>query len=118
MTEALLHKAVVLYLAWALPAGAIVIHIPNEGRRGWKAQRDLKDTGVLKGAPDLMICYQGNVHFIELKAAKGRVSPEQTSVHARLNSQSFNVAVCRSLDDVYDFLTVTCGIKLRARSSA
>ena len=118
MTEAQLHKAVVLYLGWSLPGGAVVIHIPNEGKRGWKAQRDLKDTGVLKGAPDLMVCYDSRVHFIELKVAKGRISSSQVSVHERLKDQGFYVAICRSLDDVYDFLTATCGIMLRARSTA
>ena len=43
-SEAQLYATVTEYLALALRPGVIFHHSPNEGKRGWKAQGDLKKT--------------------------------------------------------------------------
>ncbi len=104
MTEAALHTTVAEYLNLALPADAVWHHSPNEGKRGFKAQRDIKKMGVHKGWPDIEIVYRGEVVFIELKAGTRKLSPDQLACHVRLEAAGCPVALCRSLDDVETFL--------------
>ncbi|RXH58250.1 hypothetical protein GRAN_1560 [Granulicella sibirica] len=80
-------------------------HVMNEGKRGWKAQRDLKNPGVLAGIPDLLIFWRGITTFIELKTPKGVLSTNQKSVHQCLSATGFAVYVCKSLADVSSALT-------------
>jgi hypothetical protein len=100
MREAELHGAVVAFLRYALPRGAMVHHSPNEGKRGVQAQRDLKRHGVRTGWPDLEIIHQGRAYFIELKAPQRDTTPEQKEVHRQLRAAGCHVGVCRSVIDV------------------
>ena len=111
--EAELHEAVASYLNFALPAGAVFHHSPNEGRRGWQAQRDLKKQGVRAGWPDLEVGYQGQVYFIELKADKKKPSEVQLETHTSLRNAGFQVDVCRSQGEVYIFLAPWIPLKAR-----
>lgn len=117
MRERQIHSAVVAYLAVALPADAILHHSPNEGKRGWNAQRDLKAHGTMKGWPDLEIFWQAKTYFIELKAPKKYPTAEQKACHHRLRDAGFAVLVCRSVADVELFLEGE-GVPLRARVAA
>ena len=90
-TEDQIHQAVLLLLAYILPPSAVVHHSPNEGKRGRKAQGDLKKRGVVAGWPDLEICYAGRVLFIELKRPGEKASDNQEKVHARLSAAGFTV---------------------------
>ena len=72
-----------------IPNGQMSVHI---GQR-------LKDMGQLKGAPDLLIAVpSANYHglFIEMKATKGRLTPEQKEVHKELLAQGYDIHVCYS----------------------
>ena len=62
----------------------------NAGKRGPRAQTQMKASGACKGWPDMCIIYKGGVYWIELKTIKGSVSKEQKEVHERLaeNGQS------------------------------
>lgn len=104
MNERQLAASVASFLRVALPREAVFTHVPNEGRRGWHAQRDLKQQGVLTGFPDLMILYGGKAYFIELKSAKGVVMPHQKEVHQMIRNAGFDCFVARSLDDVVTVL--------------
>lgn len=96
-SEAALHRQVVDWLAMALPKGALVHHSPNEGKRGFKAQRDVREMAVLRGFPDLVIFWEGSVYFMELKARRGRMSADQSAVIVQLMDMGFNAGVVRSL---------------------
>ena len=74
-SERALHASVVEHLKYVLRPGVVVHHSPNEGRRGWKAQRDIKSHGTLAGWPDLEILHQGQTYFVEIKTLKGRITP-------------------------------------------
>lgn len=100
MRESELHTAICQYLALALPRSAVLHHSPNEGKRGWKAQRDLKTHGTKAGWPDLEIIYEGRAYFIELKSTKGDTTPVQKSMHTQLRDAGCPVMVCRSLAEV------------------
>jgi len=100
ISERRIHAATVDYLKLALRPGVVFHHSPNEGRRGWKAQRDVKSHGVHAGWPDLEILHNGKTYFIELKSLKGRLTARQKLCHEQLIHAGFYVKICRSLDDV------------------
>ncbi len=99
-TETGLHRAIRDYLTLALPDAAVMHHSPNEGKRGWRAQQDLKDTGVMAGWPDIEIIYQGRVYFIELKVGRRKPSDNQIKCHERLARAGCVVGIARSIEDV------------------
>jgi hypothetical protein len=101
--EADLQRAVVTALRFALPRTAIIHHCANEaaeaGPRGAKRQAILVGMGVHKGFADLMVICDGRILFLELKAPKGRLSPEQEAFRAAVMTQGFGWALVRSIDD-------------------
>jgi hypothetical protein len=103
ISERQIHAATVDYLRLALRPGVVFHHSPNEGHRGWKAQRDIKSHGVHAGWPDLEILHDGKTYFVELKSTKGRLTTRQRQCHEQLKQAGFYVETCRSLDDV-----ITC----------
>jgi hypothetical protein len=101
--EADLQRAVVIALRFALPKGAIVHHCANEvtepGPRGAKRQAVLVGMGVHPGFAYLLVICDGRVLFLELKAPKGRLRPEQEAFRDAVLAQGFGWALVRSLDD-------------------
>ena len=54
-----------------------------------------------KGTPDLLLVGpSGQTVFVETKARRGRLSPEQAEMHARLRDLGHTVIVARSVDDI------------------
>lgn len=92
------------YLDRCLPNDAVYFAIPNGGSRNKIEAAKLKRMGVRAGVPDLCIIWRRRAIFIELKTAKGRVSPEQNHRMEMLTIAGAVVTVCRSLDEVADFL--------------
>jgi hypothetical protein len=110
MTEETIHRSIVQYLRAVLPHGWIVQHTANKPRSKVAGGIE-KSLGAIKGWPDIAIygARQGYrdlwypvVAFLEVKAPKGRVTPEQSAVHDRLKAMGFLVAVVRSIDNVQD----------------
>ena len=101
--EADLQRAVVQALRISLPRSAIIHHCANEvteaGPRGAKRQAILVGMGVHAGFADLMVICNGRVLFLELKAPKGRLRPEQETFRDAMQAQGFGWALVRSLDD-------------------
>lgn len=97
--EDTIQAAIVDWLRLVLP-NAIVAHIHNNPRSKIDGAR-LKRMGLVAGAPDLLVCLHGGRGlFIEVKAPKGRVEPEQ---HAFANDClviGWSWFVARSIDDV------------------
>jgi hypothetical protein len=90
-------------LAWAKTVAphVLIFHIPNGGYRTKREAARLKWQGVLPGAPDLVIVApRGRVFFAEVKAAPGRLSPEQKAIHDSFVALGTPVAVVRSVDDM------------------
>ncbi len=100
--EADLQRAVVQALRVALPRSAVIHHCANEvterGPRGAKRQAILVGMGVHAGFADLMVISDGRVLFLELKAPKGRLRPEQEAFRDAVRTQGFGWALVRSLD--------------------
>ena len=117
MRESSLHAAVVQFLALALPREAVFHHSPNEGKRGWQAQRDLKSHGVRKGWPDLEVLYGGKAIFLELKAPGKKLEPHQSEVHRQIKLAGCEVFTIHSLSEAAMALEV-CGVPLSASVAA
>lgn len=94
MKEDELHEHIVKWLDLALPAGSIVHHSPNEGRRHVSYKLKMRRMGMKPGWPDLEIfvpqhgwkdpLQQGPI-MLEVKRPKGgRVSDAQKDTHERL----------------------------------
>lgn len=86
----------------------LLFSIPNGGgRSGPIIGKLLKNEGLRKGAPDLMLSVSRQYHglFLELKRPDGIVSPEQEAFHAQLRFQGYKVAVCRSLNECINQIT-------------
>lgn len=94
------HRAVWRYLQWALPPDACAYHPANGGKRHHKAAARMSALGVVPGVPDLAIVWRGQALFVELKSAKGALSPEQRSFHRKLTYCGALVVTCRSLECV------------------
>jgi hypothetical protein len=101
--ESDLQRAVVGALRLALPRTAILHHSANEvteaGPRGAKRQAILVGMGVHPGFADLMVLSEGRLLFLELKAPKGRLRPEQEAFRDAVIAQGHGWALVRSLDD-------------------
>jgi hypothetical protein len=94
-----IQAAIVNWLRTVLP-GAIVLHLHNNPRSKVDGAR-LKAMGLVKGAPDLLVCLPGGRGvFIEVKAPKGRVSPEQHGFSFACQGIGWTWFVARSIDDV------------------
>ena len=104
--ETPIHIAIVEYLRLVLP-DALIWHTPNGGKRSKREAAELKRMGVLAGVPDIAILTRfGVVLFIEVKAPKGRQSPEQVAFHDFCIAAKVHYFVARSVDDVRLFLCV------------
>jgi VRR-NUC domain-containing protein len=117
MRETELQAAAAVFLAHALPSEAIAHHSPNEGKRGWRAQRDIKTNGMVKGFPDWVILWQSRAYLIELKAPKKYPDATQREIHRRLREGGFPVFICRSLVEI-EMALVSVGIPLSAKVAA
>lgn len=104
-----LQIAIVQGLRAALPRPWIVAHYPAGGYRTKAEGGILKAMGTVAGFPDLMILGEmvqdgPTAFFIELKADASEPSEVQKDCHKRLRYLGFEVAVCRSWEQV----VVTC----------
>ena len=79
--------------------GFLVIHIPNQATKGRQ-----RYSGLLSGAPDLIVLGNGRVWFMEVKAAGGRQSDAQRLVQRMIEERGFTYAVVRSVDDALNMV--------------
>ncbi len=97
------HMAVAAYLDLALPGDAVWTTIPAGGGGKVRGAR-IKAMGYKAGWPDLQVVYRGQLICIELKSAKGRLSPTQKAMHERLTLAGAYVYTARCIEEVEGFL--------------
>lgn len=112
-------------IAWAqarlgqFPELRFLFHCPNGGARNPVVAMQLTAMGVRKGVPDLLLPlhkwlpnYPAMVAglAIEMKSAKGRLTPEQSEWFAHLTAQGWICTVCRTAEDAINALAAyLCG---------
>jgi hypothetical protein len=97
--EARIQAAIVEWIRTVAP-GVVVFAVPNGGLRSKSEAALMRWTGTLAGVPDLMVMApQGRAYGLEVKAPKGRVSPQQRALMFRLQSIGVGTAVVHSIEE-------------------
>ena len=109
VTEQELHIQVADYLNMALGPQTFWHHSPLEGKHKVQYRVKQRRLGAKKGFPDILIIHRGRPILIELKTATGRVSDAQKECHKQLMLAGAVVKVIRNLDDLIEFVGMTCG---------
>jgi hypothetical protein len=73
--------------------------VPNGGKRGLVEAVNFKREGVTAGVPDIIAIRSGEVFGLELKAAKGKLSPAQKDVQRRMRDAGSFVGNAKGLDE-------------------
>lgn len=118
-SEDQIQASIVAYLRACLPDGALFHSIPNgaylaghnAGERG-RQMAKLKWTGLLPGAADLLVLWNGRAIYLEVKVLKGVQQASQKTFEDRVAAAGAHYAVVRSIDDVAEFITL-CGVPMR-----
>lgn len=97
--EQQIQKAVVQHLRLRAEPKVFFWSTPNEGKRGFTNAAALKAMGMTAGVPDLLILKDGRLHALELKAAKGTLTPSQRLVLAHMENCGAETAVAHSIDE-------------------
>lgn len=107
--EAQIQRSVVAFLALQESLGRLLyFHVPNGGHRNPRTGANMKRLGTRAGVPDLCVIPKvGPVIFIEMKSDKGTLEESQEAWLEKLPLFGCPVAVCRSLDEVRQFLFQT-----------
>ena len=74
--------------------GFLVIHVPNQATRG-----RYRYSGLLPGAPDLIVIGNNRIYFMEVKRRNGKQSPSQMIVQQMIEAKGFGYYVVRSVDE-------------------
>ena len=98
LSESAIQIAVMHHLTLRARPGALAWHTPNGGARSKAEAGRFKAEGVVAGMPDINILFNGRFFGLELKALRGRVSPEQRAIHERITACGGTVAVAFGLD--------------------
>jgi hypothetical protein len=104
--EATLQRSVLAHLSRRAMPNVFWFHCPNGGTRGAIESAIFKTLGVIAGVPDLLLIYGGRTYALELKAAKGRLSPTQIATHERMKAAGAIVATATGIDEALGFLTL------------
>lgn len=127
--ERVFHKAAMEYLNLALPSHAVATTFPAGGGGRIRGAM-LKNSGLMPGWPDIQILVRASSfdqaarsfsRFIgfECKREKGGiVSETQLTAHNRIKFSGGVVYVVRTLDEIYQHLTVSESLLLRCKPGA
>lgn len=85
--------------------GVALVAIPNAGKRSRWAAQQVKREGLAKGFVDIIaLAPGGKIAFLEMKAAKGKLSVDQEEWQDRLKAMGFPAGVFRDADEAVEFL--------------
>lgn len=124
--EANIQRAILAYLGRTLPHGFVIHHSPNGGMSKGENGRN-RGLGTKPGWPDLQIVGRTEAGepftaYLEVKAPRGQVDPEQLVMHDRLRDCGFPVAVVRSITDTREAVrswgVASRDVALRTQDSA
>lgn len=90
------------------PELQLMYHVPNGGYRTTREAMILKGQGVRAGVPDICLPVARHGYhglYIEMKSAKGKVSPAQREWLKNLNDQGYKAVVCYGREEAVQTLT-------------
>lgn len=99
MSETDLQKTVVAAVRFNIRRNVIFFHCPNGEYRSKRTGARLKAMGVLPGVPDLTVIVGSAIHFLELKTATGRQTPEQKAFQLRCEVAGIPYAIARTPEE-------------------
>ena len=102
--EEAIQRAVATFLDVALPIDAVWFHPPNGGWRSKAEAGIFKAMGVKAGVPDIVVVYQGQAMFIELKPPGRSLSANQREFAQTLAAAGAWFQVAHSIDEVAGYL--------------
>lgn len=73
----------------------------------------LKGCGLRAGMPDILVFHNGFTVGLELKTVNGTISRPQQDMFARLRNAGVLVHICRSIEDVYQALSICHHVPMR-----
>ncbi len=112
--RALEHRIQAAVFLWARlasakhPALRLMFAVPNGGARNVITGALLKAEGMKAGVPDIFLPHPVAPHhglFLELKAARGRISPQQCEWLSALEQQGYACAVCNGIAEATETIT-------------
>lgn len=99
-SEAQIQRAICDYLSLSG-----VVHCVTDRSRHWDKKGRVRASRVsMPGFPDIVAVVAGRFVGLEVKARKGRLSPDQIACHETLRDAGAVVAVVRSISDVIALL--------------
>ena len=104
LTETEIQEAVCAHIETYGKPGLVWWHTPNGGRRSPQWAAALKRRGVKPGVFDLVFLYKDRFYAMELKAPKGRLSPEQYGWRFRVDEQGGFTGVANSIESARKML--------------
>jgi hypothetical protein len=113
LTEDQIHKALCAHLADRPAPNMVWLHVPNEGKRSYKAAARLKKMGMRKGAADFIFIHGGRTFALELKAPKKNPTIEQMQFISDVNAAGGFACMAQGLDAAVRVLE-TWGLLRRA----
>lgn len=102
--EARLQKAIIQVVQLQHMPGVLWFSVPNEGKRSEGLGVELKAMGLRAGVADLCFIVSGRPHFLELKSADGRQSPEQVAFAADCAIAGAHYELARNIGEALDIL--------------
>jgi hypothetical protein len=111
LSESAIQKTVMEWVRCDPVLRALVIHIPNEGKRTSRYGKSLKDLGMRPGVADLFIGmprhgYHGA--WLELKSKNGTVSDMQREFLKDMSDQNYFSAICWSIEEAINTINWYC----------
>lgn len=111
-TEHKIQVALFDYLALAQRDNVEIRAIPNGEKRHISVASRLKAEGVRRGTPDIFVCLPGGrIAWLEMKAAKGRLSEDQIAFRDRVLALGHLWEMASSVDEALQHLTTWDALK-------
>ncbi len=100
-----LQRAVWQHIKLLARPDVIAFAVPNGSPKSKRTGARFKAQGLVPGIADLcFVLTDGSAAFLELKSAKGRMSPEQRSFASKCERMKVPFAVANNIDDALSIL--------------
>jgi hypothetical protein len=115
-TESKIQQDAIMEIWNKLPETRLCLfHVPNGMFTNAREGAKFKAQGVIAGVPDLVFVWAGKTHYIEVKTAKGVLSPQQKALHQKWAEQGVIVNVVRSSEEI---IAIVAELVQRSKSDA